>query len=151
MRVIGFNFGKGQLRFSVLEGTFQNPRQIQYDRRLHNSDLPTSEKMDWYRKNFLELIDQFNPDQLSYRFGSNGTNDQMRNLIFPCSVLQLTAFDKQIVTKEWTSRLLNPSRFGHPPNTDLYTLCDTQFGNLTPYWDKSQKAATLCAWLSLKV
>ncbi len=62
MKVLGLHIAAGQLRYSVLEGTKRAHRLVGKDRLVTIDPSNPPELMDWYESQFIQLLDQHEPD-----------------------------------------------------------------------------------------
>lgn len=149
MRVLGLEIIKGQLRYSVLEGTKEEPSLIGKNRIVVPEMESIPELMDWFDSEFDELISKYKPSKIAYRLALEPRKQQMSYLIYPWAILNLKCFEKDLEAKDYIKRNFVPNKFGLGKNIDLYNHCDEIFGINPPYWDKNQKYSLLAAWLEL--
>jgi hypothetical protein len=150
MRVIGLHLLKGQLRYSVLEGTKQNPSLVGGERIITIDPADVPALMDWYDSQFRHLLNTYHPDKLSYRLTlAPAKKDQLVCSEFPLGILNLIAHQKALPISHYTPGSFVPSRLGLPKSADLYSYCDQVLGVHPPYWDVNQKNSALAAWFEL--
>ncbi len=149
MKVLGFDLLKGQIRYSVLEGTKDNPTLVDKNRHkvIVSSSIP--DLMDWFETTFESLINRLEPDRLAYRLALEPRRAQISYLTFPYAILNLIAYRKGLSIAEYTSGNFVASKFGLDKKIDMYEYCDEIFGTNPPYWDKNQKYSIIAAWLEL--
>ena len=149
MKTLGFNLQKGQIRYSLLEGTKDNP--ILIEKNLHKviSSPSIPNLMDWFETTFQSLIIRLEPDKIAYRLALEPKRVQISYLTFPYAVLNLIAYKKELPIAEYTSGNFVASKFGLDKKVDIYKYCDKVFGINPPYWDTNQKYSVIAAWLEL--
>jgi len=150
MKVIGFELKKGELRFSVLEGTLALPQWVSHGRRVFNPELARTDLMSWFKQNFIEILEACAPDKAAYRVSLNASSvDQNAYLLFPWGVLNLVAFERNLPTVEFNKMTFSPKRFGLPKTVKPDDHLGTLFGARPPHWDAAQKTSVLAAWAGL--
>lgn len=149
MKVLGIHILKGQLRFSVLEGTKKNPTLVAKGKMITADPEDAPALMDWYDSQFRQLISSHSPDRLSYRLTLTPNKDQLISSEFPLGILNLIAHQKSLPISNYTAKSFTPSRLGLGKGDDIYAHCDATFGKHPPYWDKNQKHSILAAWFEL--
>lgn len=150
MVALGFELKKGELRITSLEGTLQAPAYVRHERRVFNPDLSRPELMNWFRQNFLEILNQQRPTSLSYRVSLAANSvDQMAYLHFPWGLLGLVSFDKGIRVVELNDRSYTAKRFGLPKGSNVENSLIALIGNHPPHWDSSQIKSALSEWAAL--
>jgi Holliday junction resolvasome RuvABC endonuclease subunit len=149
MKILGIHLAKSQLRYAVLEGTADSPTLVAKDRlvTVDPSDVPAL--MDWFDTQFRALLDQHQPDKISYRLTLDPKKDQLFSSEFPLGILNLLAHQRGLPIVDYTPRSFVGSKLGLKKGTDLIEHCDGVFGKHPPYWDKNQKYAILVAWFEL--
>ena len=149
MAIVGFDLHKGFLRYSVLDGNKAAPVLVYKERHtvLQTESIP--ELMDWFESTFRSILTQYTPTGISYRLSLEPKKDQISYLIYPWAILNLISYQNRIPISFFTCRALSPARLVQPKDTDLYSYCDTVFGNNPPYWDIYQKNSILVAWFNL--
>lgn len=150
MRVLGIHILKGQLRFSVLEGTKSKPVLVEKGRLITTDPQDAPALMDWYDSQFRQLINSHSPDKIAYRLTLEPSKDQLISSEFPLGVLNLIAHQKSLPINCYTARSFTQGRLGLSKGSDLYEHCDKVLGEHPPYWDKNQKNSALVAWFDLE-
>lgn len=149
MKVLGIALAKNQLRLSLLDGTLKNPILICKERinTIDPMDIPPL--MDWFETNFDDIITRHSPDKITYKLSLEQKKDQLGYLAFPLGILNLIAKKKGVPIIQCSSRGIGPSKLGLPKQTNLYDVCERQFGSNPPHWDNTQKDSVLIAWFEL--
>lgn len=150
MKTLGFELKKGELRFSVLSGTLALPQYISHGRRVFHPDASRPDLMSWFKKNFVEIINDCGPDRVAYRVSLNANSvAQVSYLLFPWGVLNLVLFERGIPASEFNKMSFTPKRFGFPKGVKPEDQVDVSFGVKAPHWDGPQKISILAAWAAL--
>lgn len=150
MKVLGFELKKGELRFSLVTGSFENAKWDSQGRRIFNPELPRVDLMCWFKQNFNEIINDCSPDRVAYRVSLNAKSvSQVSYLLFPWGVLNLVAFERGIPTREFNKMSFTAKKFGLPKGVKPEDQVDDKFGVHLPHWDASQKISILTAWAGL--
>jgi len=149
MRVLGIHVAVGQCRFSVLEGTKDEPILVDKGRLITPDHDNVPALMDWYDSQFRQLVTTHNPSNLAYRLTLDPKKDQLFCSEFPLGILNLIAHQKTLPIAEYTARSFTPARLGLSKSADIYAHCDSIFGKNPPYWDDAQKHSLLVAWFEL--
>lgn len=149
MRVLSLFFLKGQLRFSVLEGTKAKPILVDKGRIVPLETADIACLMNWHESNFEALVSKYNPTEIVFRYVLDPDKEQLIHSEFPVGVVHLLCYKKGLPISGYVQQSLVPSKLGLPTGTDLFVYCDTVFGAHPPYWDKNQKTSILTAWLRL--
>lgn len=149
MKILGIHLLKGQIRYTLLSGTKEEPILIEKEKVpvISTPDIP--ELMNWFDSNFREIIEDTKPNRIAYRITLNPKKEQLFNLEFPFGILNLICYQKNIEINSYVSQNYTGKRLGKSRDTDLYELCDTEFGINPPHWDKNQKNSLLIAWFEL--
>ncbi len=149
MKILGIHVLSGQLRYSVLSGTKNNPVLEEKGRLVTPSSDNVPALMDWYDTQLQLLITNHAPTKIAYRLTLDPKKGQLFTSIFPLGILNSLAHREALPIINHTSRAFTASRLGLPKGTDIYNACDHTFGTHPPYWDKNQKNAVLVAWFEL--
>ena len=149
MIVIGFNLETAGFRYTVLEGTKENPILIEKQKVSKNETTNTSELMDWYETSFQNILDKFQPKQIGLKLNLNGKKSQIPLWYYPYGILHKLAHTKNIPVTEFLPANFTSSKFGLDKSVDIYKYIDEKIGNNPPHWDKSQKSSVLSAWMVL--
>lgn len=149
MSVLGIHISKGQLFYAVLKGTKQKPVLVEKNRLVTVDPRHVPQLMDWYETTFTGLVSQHVPNKITYRLTLDPNKDQLFTSEFPLGILNLLAHRKSIPIVAYTARAFVASKLGLSKGTDIYTECDSCFGQNPPYWNDSQKHAILAAWFEL--
>lgn len=149
MRVLGIHLSKGQLRYSVLEGTKAKPALITKERLLTPDTTRAPALMDWFDTQFSLILDQAKPNRIAYHLTLTPNKSQLVTSSFPLGILNLLAYRRNLPISAYVTANYTPSRLGIAKNADIYAHCDSVLGSHPPYWDKNQKYSVLAAWSEL--
>jgi len=150
VKVLGLYIATGQFRYTVLEGTKAAPTLLGKDRLLTTNPSKVAELMDWFEKQFIQLLNQYKPDRIAYRLMLAPKKSQLFTCCFPFGILYLLAHHRNIPVSSYVSGNYVASRLGLPKGTDIYAYCDYVLGLHPPYWDENQKHSVLAAWFELE-
>jgi hypothetical protein len=150
VKVLGLHIATGQLRYTLLEGTKAAPTLIAKDRLLTTDPSRVAELMDWYEKQFIQLLNQHIPDRIAYRLTLAPKKSQLFTSCFPYGILYLLAHHRNIPVSPYVSANYVASRLGLLKGADIYAHCDHVLGLHPPYWDINQKHSVLAAWFELE-
>ena len=150
MIIIGFNLETAGFRYTVLEGTKENPVLIKKQKVSKHGTTNISELMDWYETSFQNILDEFQPEQIGLKLNF-GTlkKDQIPFWYYPYGVLHKLAYTENIPVTEFLPSNFTPSKFGLDKSVKLDDYIDTKIGKYPPQWDRSQKSSVLSAWMLL--
>ena|SRR5690606_8071823 len=148
-KVLGIHLFKGEMRYAVLAGTKKAPELVFKDKLLTTDPSDIPELMDWYDSQFKQILNQHAPDKISHRLTLEPNKEQLFYSIFPLGILNLLAHANSIPINSYTHQAYRANRLNLPRDTDLYSHCDTVFGECRPHWDKNMKNAILAAWFDL--
>ncbi|MEQ1756076.1 MAG: hypothetical protein ABL973_18280 [Micropepsaceae bacterium] len=149
MIVLGFNLGKGDLRWALLTGTIASPVLAEKGRRTFNPD-DLSDTCHWFDKNFSELIAQIKPNTVSYRLSWKiKSKAQAGYLVMPFGILHLRCREEKMHCIEHHIGSFTKKRFSFPNKITAIEMCDSMFKPAPPHWDDAQKYAVLAAWAEL--
>lgn len=149
MRVIGIHIAKGQLRYSVLEGTKAAPVLVTKVRLLTPDPRNAPALMDWFDTQFSLILNQSTPNRIAYRLTLAPKKDQLLTSSFPLGILNLLAHRRTLPITGYVAGNYVASRLGLAKGTDIYAHCDSVFGAHPPYWDTNQKHSVIAAWFEL--
>lgn len=149
MRVVGIHIAKGQLRYSVLEGSKANPILVMWDRLLTPDPDIAPALMDWFETKFTFILDVSRSNRIAYRLTLKQKKDQLVTSAYPFGILNLLAHRRSIPIVSYVAGRYVASKLGLPKGSDIYAHCDTVLGSHPPYWDKNQKLSVLAAWFEL--
>jgi len=149
MIVIGFNLETTGFRYTVLDGTKENPIFIEKEKVSKHGTTNISELMDWYETSFQNILDKVKPEKIGIKFNLNGKKNQISLWYYPYGILHKLAYTKGIEVTEFLSANFTASKFGLEKSISLDEHMDTKIGKYPPHWDKSQKASVLSAWMVL--
>ena len=149
MKVLGVNLKKGEIRFTVLEGSREKPTLVEKGAHTVITAQSTPHLLDWFETTFEELINRIQPDKIAYKLLLAQKKAQLDYITYPEAILNLLAFKKSLSIKSYTTQNFVPSKFGLPKTVNLHTFCDEVFGKNPPKWDKDQKNSLIAAWLEL--
>lgn len=107
------------------------------------------ELMDWYDSQLRQILNDFGPEKISYRFLLNANKEQCITSIFPLGLLNFLAHQNGLSIASYTPQSFVASKLGIPKGSDVYAHCDKVFGRNPPHWDKAQKNSLLAAWFEL--
>lgn len=139
MRVIGFAIKKSELWFSVLDGNDRTDANIVHiDKMFFNPDMTCQELMLHFNNIFLEIIDRFTPNLVSYKVHLNSDLSQLEYMQFPLGILNYICKLKNIPAIGRSSAWISS---GGKAKLDE---CSTFFG--TQNLRAEKLAATLIAW-----
>lgn len=150
MTVLGIHIATNQMRYAVLDGTKAAPQLLGKDRLLTPDPKHVPALMDWFDSQYVRLLDQYTPQRIGCRLTLAPKKGQLFTSCFPFGVLYLLAHKRNIPVTPYVSGNYVASRLNLPKGTDIYTHCDTVFGEHPPYWDDNQKHAVLAAWFELE-
>ncbi len=149
MKILGIALQKGQLRYSLLDGTKIKPNLILKE-KLNTIALDNvPELMDWFETNFLDIIEKHKPDKVCYKITLGPKKEQLFSLIMPLGVLNLICKKKRITVVDYNKLQFTQKKLGLDKSVDLYKKCDEIFGTNPPYWDITQKDSIIVGWLEL--
>ncbi|MBT3237358.1 MAG: hypothetical protein HOL37_07800 [Rhodospirillaceae bacterium] len=150
MKAIGFNFAKGQLRYTVLEGTkgsplFQNKGKLDI-----SPDTPTTDLMNWIHSNVDTIIKRVKPDAIAARMHWKITRqDQAKNFLFPMGILNLYCYNENLPINVFGTQAMTAKKLGLPKGAKPLNECDSLIGSHPPNWDNAQRYSALAAWMIL--
>lgn len=149
MRTMGIALQKNFLRYSIMEGTKENPSLISRGRLTTTDPEEIPQLMDWFETQFMHLINEYKPECIGYKLTLEPSIDQIHTLSFPLGILNLLAYRNGIAVNKFSSKGITPKKLGLPKDTDLYKLVDDKLGTHPPYWDSTQKDSVLVGWFCL--
>lgn len=149
MTVLGVNFKKGEIRFTVLDGTKEKPVMIEKGAHAVITAPTTPHLLNWFETTFEELINRVAPDRIAYKLLLSPKKQQLEYISYPEAILNLVAYKRDVPIRSYTTLNFVGSKFGLTKSTDIYEHCDTVFGENPPKWDRDQKNSLLAAWLEL--
>jgi hypothetical protein len=149
MKTLGIHIAKSQLRYALLEGTKAKPILLAKKRLITVDPENVPALMDWFDTQFRSILDKLQPDTIGYRLTLEPKKEQLFTSEFPLGILNLLAHQRSIPITPYTAQNFVGSRLGLSKQTDLFSHCDSIFGENPPYWDKNQKCALLTAWFEL--
>ncbi len=151
MTVLGIDLGKGQLRYSVLEGTKAKPRLVKKERLPVPEKASTPELMSWFDNTFKMLISRHNPSKIAYRLLTGPLKKQIFYLTYPYAILNFICHEKKLPIKDYVAANFVSSKLGLSKSKNIYDYCEKVF-DLKPSsnsQNKNQKYSLLAAWLEL--
>lgn len=151
MRSVGFNVGKGTLRFVVLEGTLQAPVFMEHDRFDEKAGTAVPERMAWLAESFDKVLRRVQPDRAAYRLHHSKmlTQEQVGIFHYPWGLLALRCGQLKVEVSEIASISMTAKRFGLPKGAKPMEECDALIGAHPPGWDDVTRYAACAAWAAL--
>jgi hypothetical protein len=149
VKVLGIHLAKGQLRYTLLDGTKKAPILVEKDRLVTTDPANVPQLMAWYNSQFQQLLDRLTPDKIAYRVALSPMKEQLFTSEFPFGLLNLCAYQRDMPIIPYTPQSFVASKLGLPKGTDLSAACDDALGVHPPYWDTHQKYSVLVAWFEL--
>lgn len=152
MKTLGIHIKKGELRYSVLKGTKDQPELVVRGRLIVPKLSTIPELMNWFNINFKSIINSYEPDEVAYRLTLSPNKEQLFNLEFPMGILNHICYELEVPIKEFSNsgNTFSASKLGLDKSVDIYDYCDQLLRDGKPYWDKDQKYSILVAWFILK-
>lgn len=149
---LGIDLLKGDIRWTVLEGTLSAPVYVRHGRTKYNPELTRPQMANDFSHNFLELIAEYKPKAIGYRVNHKVDRvDQAAYLIMPFGILAAMCFSKDIELVEYNNNSYTAKRFGLGRGVDPAEACSQLLGSPAPHWDKNQKNSAMSAWGCLNV
>lgn len=146
MSVIGFSFLKQQVRYTVLDGTKNQPVFVGKDKSEYGADLTPTELSVWLSRNISETLNRIKPEKVLYRLSwSFKKQAQCYSLIYPCAILEIECFNLNILCHGFGHQALTNNSLGFPRGVDTQSHCTQLLGNHPPYWDNHQINSALAA------
>ncbi len=139
MKVLGLSITKNIFGLALLEKA-ETPTIIKMDKFSVKKCRTTPEQMNWFENVFIEIINKYQPDIVSYRIVLNPDKDGIVTWEFPLGVLNCICYKRQIDTCEFTS-----SKIG----AVALTLFDSLFGAVETGQNKEAKQAAMAAYYAL--
>lgn len=149
MRAVGFDVGKGFLRFAVVEGTLAAPVPGERDGFKHDPAEPLADRMAWFARHFDDVLGRVGAQRVAFRMhmGRGMTQDQIGVFHYPWGVLLQRCHALGLPVIEMTGSALTAKRFGLAKGEKPMELVDEILGG--GKWDDHGRYAACAAWASL--
>lgn len=150
MTTIGFNFTSSDIYYVAVSGTLNAPTFIAKNKISlpANFDVPTT--VDWFENELTAIINNINPDQVSYRLTINNiTNKYVQNVYYGQAILNLLCHRQQIGICHTSPASVKPGKFNQPKETNLKNYVDNVLGTHPPHWNNNMRNSALVALLQL--
>ena len=99
MKSLGIAINKGEVCYSLIEGTNRNDAVIiEVEKELYRVDSPNL-MLDFHNI-FVQLVEQFNPDIVSYKLSLDVNLQQIPYMHYSIGILLLLCLQKGITTNE---------------------------------------------------
>lgn len=148
MKVLGFSFQKGKIRYSMLNDNSGHLILDQRGKIDYDVDLNLPSLADRWNLSLNEVIDETDPDLLSALQVYESENlDSAKFQIMPLTSLAAISFSRHIPLHPYTFQSLRSGKpFGLPSKTKPIDEVDNTFGAHPPHWDDVQRRSVLVAW-----
>tara|TARA_Y100000588_G_scaffold232193_1_gene245864 strand:+ start:75 stop:527 length:453 start_codon:yes stop_codon:yes gene_type:complete len=150
MTTIGFNFTSSDIYFVVVEGTLNAPNFVSKNKISLPANHSVSEQVDWFENELTAILNNVNPDKVSYRLTINNvTNNYVHSVYYAQGILNLLCHRRQIDICHTSPASVKPNKFNQPNGTNLETYIDNTLGIHPPHWNKNMRNSALVAILHL--